>query len=97
MNATVDRVVLDTDVVSTLLRGSLEGAVAAGIAGLIPLVTFVTAGELYRGAAHADWGERRLAALTGWLAQTPIWARERRSALGQRSVTRTASVPSVGA
>jgi len=65
-------VVLDTDVASHLMRGSLPETVTSRIAGVRLAVTFVTAGELYRGAAHARWGQRRLAALARWLNALPV-------------------------
>ncbi len=58
---------LDTDVVSRLMRATLPAAVAQGIQGFTPCVTFVTVGELFRGSAHASWGARRVAALERWL------------------------------
>ena len=72
MNATTDAIVLDTDVVSRLLRGTLTEDLAARLIGLTVIVTFVTAGELFRGAAHARWGRRRLGALTSWLQEVPV-------------------------
>jgi predicted nucleic acid-binding protein len=65
--ATAEAVVLDTDVVSGLMRDTLPAAVAQRIEGLTPCVTFVTAGELFRGATHAGWGTRRAKALEHWL------------------------------
>ncbi|MGH2803926.1 MAG: PIN domain-containing protein [Thermoleophilaceae bacterium] len=64
--------VLDTDVASHVMRGSLPGAVARRLRGAALAVTFVTVGELYRGAAHGRWGSRRLAALAEWLAPLPV-------------------------
>lgn len=72
MNATAERIVLDTDVVSRLLRGTLTEDLAARLIGLTVVITFVTAGELFRGAAHARWGGRRLATLTSWLDGVPL-------------------------
>jgi predicted nucleic acid-binding protein len=66
-----ERIVLDTDVVSRLLRGSLTDDVAERLTGAVLLVTFVTVGELFRGAAHARWGPRRIATLTSWLKEIP--------------------------
>lgn len=72
MNATADRIVLDTDVVSRLLRGTLSEDLAARLIGLTLIVTFVTVGELFRGAAHARWGARRVDMLTSWLEGVPM-------------------------
>lgn len=63
---------LDTDVVSRLMRDTLPAAVARGITGFTPCVTFVTVGELFRGAAHAGWGARRTAALERWLERVIV-------------------------
>lgn len=53
-------VLLDTDAFSVLHRG---GERAEGlrpvVEGRIPLLSFVTVGELLRGALHASWGEAK--------------------------------------
>ena len=59
--AIADAVVLDTDVASHLMRGTLPASVSGGLVGHTPAVTFVTVGELFRGAVHAGWGARRVA------------------------------------
>jgi toxin FitB len=66
---TADAVVLDTDVASRLMRRTLPASVADRLVGLTPAVTFVTVGELFRGAVHARWGERRVDELQRWLAR----------------------------
>ncbi len=66
-SATADAVVVDTDVASTLLRGTLPVAIADQLAGVTLCVAFVTVGELFRGAVHAGWGERRTGDLRHWL------------------------------
>lgn len=65
-------VVADTDVASHLMRGTLPGTLAKRLAGRSLGVTFVTVGELHRGAAHASWGDRRRAALDAWLERLPV-------------------------
>jgi toxin FitB len=60
--------VIDTDIASGLMRGALPGTLSSTLANARLCVTFVTVGELFRGAVHADWGARRVAALTDWLA-----------------------------
>lgn len=72
MPTTADRIVLDTDVVSRLLRGTLTQTTSELLTGATLLVTFVTVGELFRGAAHAGWGARRVATLERWLAAVPV-------------------------
>lgn len=71
MTTIAERIVLDTDVVSRLLRGSLTNDITKRLTGAVLLVTFVTVGELFRGAAHAHWGPRRIATLTSWLKEIP--------------------------
>ena len=71
MTAIAERIVLDTDVVSRLLRGSLTNEVAERLAGALLIITFVTVGELFRGASHARWGPPRIATLTSWLEEIP--------------------------
>jgi toxin FitB len=72
VTATAEAIVLDTDVVSRMMRDTLPAVVAQGILGLTPCVTFVTVGELFRGAAHAGWGARRVTALERWLGQVIV-------------------------
>jgi toxin FitB len=72
VTATAEAIVLDTDVVSRLMRDTLPSPVAQGIEGLTPCVTFVTAGELFRGATRAGWGARRVAELERWLKRVLV-------------------------
>ncbi len=69
---TAEEIVADTDVASHLMRGTLPESLDERMRAAQLLVTFVTVGELFRGAAHAHWGQRRLAALTGWLRRMHI-------------------------
>lgn len=66
---TADAVILDTDVSSRLMRGTLPASLGNRLIGLTPAVTFVTVGELFRGAVDARWGERRVHELRRWLAR----------------------------
>jgi predicted nucleic acid-binding protein len=66
-----ERLVLDTDVVSGILRGTLDGDIGERLTGAIVLVTFVTVGELFRGAEHARWGAKRRETLRSWLDAVP--------------------------
>lgn len=53
-------VVLDTNVVSYLMRGgSLAEAYAPHLQNRLLAITFVTVGELYFGAEKGKWGERK--------------------------------------
>jgi hypothetical protein len=62
-----DYLVLDTDVVSTLQAGRLSVEMSDLLVSKTPCVTFVTVGELFRGAYKANWGPRRLERLEAWL------------------------------
>ena len=53
-------VILDTNVVSYLMRGgSLAEAYAPHVQNRLLAITFVTVGELYFGAEKGKWGERK--------------------------------------
>lgn len=53
-------VILDTNVVSYLMRGgSLAEAYAPHLQNRLLAITFVTVGELYFGAEKGKWGERK--------------------------------------
>ncbi len=69
---TAEAVVADTDVASHLMRGTLPAALAGELRHRTLLVTFVTVGELFRGAAHASWGTRRVAALADWVSRVSV-------------------------
>ena len=69
---TAERVVIDTDVASRLMRDSLPHQLSSALADAVMSVTFVTVGELFRGAAHARWGARRVAMLADWLARVTM-------------------------
>lgn len=58
---------VDTDVASHMLRGTVPAALARRLEGALICVTFVTVGELFRGAFHARWGRRRLEQLESFL------------------------------
>ncbi len=54
------KVVLDTNIVSYLMRGCNEAkAYAPHLQGKLLAITFITVGELYYGAENANWGEAR--------------------------------------
>jgi len=46
----VERLVLDTDVVSRFVQGRLPEELTGALRGKILLIAFVTVGELYKGA-----------------------------------------------
>lgn len=74
---TGDAVVIDTDVAAALMRDSLSPELRSGLTGVALYVTFVTVGELYRGATHAGWGARRVDALADWLRRLTTIPAER--------------------
>lgn len=54
------RVLLDTNIVSYLMRGGvLAEAYAPHTEGRLLAIAFITVGELYYGAEKRGWGERR--------------------------------------
>ena len=53
-------IVLDTNIVSYLMRGGREAkAYVPHLQGKLLAITFVTVGEMYFGAEYRNWGERR--------------------------------------
>ena len=57
----MDAVVLDTNVVSYLLKGhSLANLYRPHLDGKTLAISFMTVGELYEGAYRQDWSEKRL-------------------------------------
>jgi predicted nucleic acid-binding protein len=64
---TSEELVLDTDVASRMLVNALPQPARQLVEPARTAITFITAGELYRGAEHAQWGDRRRAALVEWL------------------------------
>jgi toxin FitB len=60
-------VVLDTDVVSRYRAGRLPLGYARLVAANDVSITFITAGELWKGALTARWGDARRGGLNLWL------------------------------
>ncbi|MBF0112692.1 MAG: type II toxin-antitoxin system VapC family toxin [Desulfamplus sp.] len=53
-------IVLDTNIVSYLMRGGLLAELyAPHIQGKIAAISFITVGEMYFGAEKSNWGENR--------------------------------------
>lgn len=61
-------VVLDTDVASAILRRRPSDTIRGSLAGQVPAVSFITAGELNRWAHIRNWGPTRRRQLDEWLA-----------------------------
>jgi predicted nucleic acid-binding protein len=58
------RLVLDTNIVSYLMRGGTEAELYAPLLeNRLLAITFITVGELYYGAEKGNWGEKRRKAL----------------------------------
>jgi predicted nucleic acid-binding protein len=64
-------ILLDTDVVSLLMKGYLDPA-ASGLDQHGWCVSYVTVGELAKGIAMARWGLRRWTELADWLRHVVI-------------------------
>jgi toxin FitB len=64
-------ILLDTDVVSLLMRGYLDPA-EGGLNTHRWCVSFITIGELAKGAAMAGWDLRRWTELADWLGHVVI-------------------------
>lgn len=56
------RIIVDTDAFTAIGEGSSDH-LAEHLARSVPVLSFVTVGELHFGAAKGGWGERRLLAL----------------------------------
>lgn len=61
-------VVLDTDVISGLVKQNLPTSLSAKLVGHQLITTFVSAGELERWAVRRDIGTRRRAEIEQWIA-----------------------------
>jgi toxin FitB len=65
-------VVLDTDVSSRAIKGTLSDPLAARLMGMAWCVTFVTVGELWHWATTRSWGPRTREDLELWLGRVVI-------------------------
>jgi toxin FitB len=66
-------VVMDTDVTSHIIKGKqLPSATAHTLVGSRLSITFVTLAELLKWPVLRSWGQRRRAALDGWLSNVLI-------------------------
>jgi predicted nucleic acid-binding protein len=66
-----DPVILDTDVASLAIKGRL-GSADARLLDRTWCVTFVTVGELVKGASMAQWDLRRRTEIADWLRSVVI-------------------------
>jgi predicted nucleic acid-binding protein len=67
-----ERLVLDTDIASRLLRDRLTGPLVPRVVGRPWCVTFVTVGELWLWAFSRRWGSRSRRELEDWLRGVTI-------------------------
>lgn len=65
-------VVLDTDVVSAILKQQPLSQLDAVLEGAVPAVAFITAGELHRWTHVRNWGAPRRQQLEDWLASVLV-------------------------
>ncbi len=65
----MDAVVLDTDAVSLLIHGTLPDGMQQHVVGKHLCITFVTIGELWQGAAKANWSASRRKLLQNYLQE----------------------------
>jgi predicted nucleic acid-binding protein len=57
---TVPKIIVDTNIVSYVMRGSPEAKVyIAHLQGKLTAISFVTVGELYYGAEKRNWGQQK--------------------------------------
>ncbi|MDX1973950.1 MAG: type II toxin-antitoxin system VapC family toxin [Candidatus Sumerlaeia bacterium] len=55
-----EKLILDTNIVSYLMKGDVLGRLyAPHLSGKLLSISFITVGELYYGAEKASWGEKR--------------------------------------
>ncbi len=67
-------VVLDTDVTSRLIKGTLPDSLAPKLVAKQLTVTFVTVGELTRWTVLRNFGERRRTLIESWIGSASIGA-----------------------
>ena len=60
-------VVLDTDVTSRVIKGTVPDSLAAKLVGKQLTITFVTVGELSRWTVLREFGDRRRALVESWI------------------------------
>ena len=65
-------IVLDTDAASRLQKESLPDGHKELLEGEQLAISFVTVGELYKGAYKAQWGAARVTRLDNWLGRALV-------------------------
>jgi hypothetical protein len=84
-------VVLDTDVASRAIKGTLSHPLAARLTGMAWCVTFVTVGELWQWATTRSWGPRTREDLELWLGRVVVLNSD--DAISPAGIRRTALAP----
>lgn len=68
----MESLVLDTDVASLSFKGNLPSQLVPRLNGAVPLVSFITVGELTKWSEARNLGLRRRGELEHWLANRPV-------------------------
>lgn len=68
----MDYAVLDTDIASLSFKDQLPDEWVRSLVGRVPVVTFVTVGELLQWMELRRWGLRRRTELTSWLSRRAV-------------------------
>ena len=68
----MDYVVYDTNIASLALKVEVPATLTARLLSAVPVVSFVTVGELRKWAELRSWGARRRGVLDGWLHDRPV-------------------------
>jgi predicted nucleic acid-binding protein len=72
--------VLDTDVASQSLKGTLPDRLQERLIDTVPIISFITVGELAKWSEKRDLGPRRRTELEGWIDGRPVIWCDRRTA-----------------
>jgi toxin FitB len=68
----VDYVVYDTNIASLALKVEVPATLTERLLGAVPVVSFVTVGELRKWAEVRSWGPRRRGVVDAWLRHRPV-------------------------
>ena len=65
-------VVYDTNIASLALKVEVPATLTVRLLGAVPVVSFVTVGELRKWAEVRSWGARRRGVADAWLSRRPV-------------------------
>lgn len=68
----MEYVVYDTNIASLALKVEVPASLTVRLLGTVPVVSFVTVGEMEKLSELRSWGERRRGVLDGWLRSRPV-------------------------